>query len=75
MSLATVDRITQELKGQTLRLPNLFEFYAQWPNEVSPYYEELKQTIEAKIQEWISPEDENVRRKARKVDLPLFCAT
>ena len=75
MALATVDRVTQELKGQTLRLPNLFNFYSQWPNEISPHYEQLRKTIETKIQEWVDPCDENVRRKARKVDLPLFSAT
>ncbi len=70
-----VDRVSLKLKGQTLCLPNLFGFYSQWPNEISPHYEELRKTIESKIQEWIDPSDEHVRRKARKVDLPIFCAT
>ena len=69
----TVDLITDQLKGQTLRLPNLVEFYSQWPNQTSPHYEELRQTIESKIDEWIS--DEHVRLKARKVNLPMFSAT
>lgn len=72
-STTTVDVITDQLKGQTLRLPNLFGFYSQWPNQTSPHYEELRQTIESKIDEWIS--DEHVRIKARKVNLPMFCAT
>lgn len=72
-STTPVDLITDQLKGQTLRLPNLFGFYSQWPNQISPHYEQLRQTIEAKIDEWIP--DEHVRRKARKVDLPMFSAT
>ncbi|KAK3380914.1 isoprenoid synthase domain-containing protein [Podospora didyma] len=75
MTLTPVARVTQELKGQTLYLPNLKPYFSQWPTEISPYYEQLKVTIESKIQEWISPVDERVRLKARKVDLPLFCAT
>jgi len=72
-STTPVDLITDQLKGQTLRLPNLFGFYSQWPNQISPHYEQLRQTIEVKIDEWIP--DEHVRRKARKVDLPIFSAT
>ena len=75
MALTPVARVTEELKGQTLYLPNLRPFFSQWPTEISPYYEQLQDTIERKIQEWISPSDERVRLKARKVDLPLFCAT
>ncbi|KAK0642148.1 isoprenoid synthase domain-containing protein [Cercophora newfieldiana] len=69
-----VDLVSQKLRGQTLRLPNLFGFYSQWPNEISPHYEQLKATIESKIDEWIDPCDELVRLKARKVNLPLFSA-
>jgi len=69
-----VDTVSQKLRGQTLRLPNLFGFYSQWPNEISPHYGQLKKTIESKIDEWIDPCDELVRRKARKVNLPLFSA-
>ncbi|KAK4446887.1 isoprenoid synthase domain-containing protein [Podospora aff. communis PSN243] len=69
-----VDTIRHHLKGQTLHLPNLFTFYSQWPNEISPHYAHLQTTIEAKIQQWIDPADALVRLKARKVNLPLFCA-
>jgi hypothetical protein len=72
MTPTTVDKIARELKGQNLRLPSLSGFYSQWPNEVSPHYGQLTETIETKIQEWIS--DEPIRRKARKVNLPLFSA-
>jgi len=72
LAMTADDAIACQLKGQTLRLPNLFNFYSQWPNEMSPHYPELKEIIEAKIEEWIS--DEHIRAKARKVDLPLFCA-
>lgn len=75
MAMTTVDVLTKQLKGQTLRLPNLSGFYSQWPYEISPHFDHLKQTIESKIQEWISPSDEPVRMKARRVDLPVFCAT
>ncbi|KAM7189240.1 Isoprenoid synthase domain containing protein [Naviculisporaceae sp. PSN 640] len=61
-----------QLKGQTLRLPNLSEFYSQWPNRISPHYEDLRQIIDDKINEWIP--DERVRIKAHKIDLPFFCA-
>lgn len=70
-----VDLVRKKLQGQTLRLPNLAGFYSQWPNQISPYYEQLRCTIEANINEWIDEEDERVRIKARQVDLPLFSAT
>ena len=73
MALTPVARVTEELKGQTVHLPNLNPFFSQWPTEMSPYYEQLKETIESKIVEWIS--EERVRAKARKIDLPLFSAT
>ncbi len=72
-AIPSVDKVGQYLKGQTLRIPNMTEFYSQWPNEISPYFDELKQTIESKIQEWIP--DERPRLKATKVNLPIFCAT
>lgn len=70
--ITPVELVTRQLRGQTLRLPNLLGFYSQWPSHISPHYEELRQTIETKIDEWIS--DEHVRVKARKIDIPLFCA-
>ncbi len=73
MTLTTVDKVARELKGQSLHLPSLFDFYSRWPNEVSPHHAQLRETMEVKIQEWIP--DEPVRCKARKVNLPLFSAT
>ncbi|KAK0629375.1 isoprenoid synthase domain-containing protein [Bombardia bombarda] len=73
MAVTSVAEISARLRGQTLCVPNLHPFYSQWPKEISPYYEQLKVTIENKIQEWIS--DERVRKAARDVDLPTFCAT
>ena len=71
---AAVDRMTQQLTGQTLHLPDLLPFYREYGVEISPDYDALSEIVEAKIQEWIDPEDEHVRNKARGVELAAFCA-
>lgn len=40
--------------------------------EISPHYDQLTETIDSKIAEWIS--DEPVSRKAHKINLPVFCS-
>ncbi|KAK4225138.1 isoprenoid synthase domain-containing protein [Podospora fimiseda] len=73
MSTPAAIQMAARFKGQTLRLPNLKQLLAKWPNTMSPHYEELKEIIEEKIIEWIS--DEQSRTKARHVNLAFFCAS
>jgi len=73
MPTPAAQELAAQLKGQTLRIPNLKNSLARWPTVVSPHYDELKRTVESKIAEWIP--DEPSRTKARRVDLAFFSAS
>ncbi|KAK3332958.1 isoprenoid synthase domain-containing protein [Cercophora scortea] len=72
-ALNPIIEITARLKGQILRCPNLAPSFSKWPSGVSPHYEQLKATVESRIQEWIP--DQHIARSARNLDLPFFVAT
>ncbi|KAK0710315.1 hypothetical protein B0T26DRAFT_875151 [Lasiosphaeria miniovina] len=61
MAATTTDRLTEELQGQTIRVPELRPFFSRWPTKISPYYEQLKGIIESKIEKWIPNEHVNTR--------------
>lgn len=73
MAVTAVAELRARLKGETLRLPPLKGLCSNTSIVISPYYDQLKQTIETRFNEWITEPD--VRAKARELDLAYFEAT
>jgi hypothetical protein len=66
--------IVVKLQGQHLRIPNLAQYFAHWPEPVkNKHYNELVKIHDRKIAEWFP--DTNVRNKMTKINLPLFAST
>jgi AcrR family transcriptional regulator len=73
MSTTAIAVARLKLRGQVLRLPNLHRLCSERPFEISPHYEQLKQVVEERLDEWIT--DADARSKARETDLAYFSAT
>jgi hypothetical protein len=70
--VAAVEELRAKLNKQTLCLPPLQGLCSDGPIEISPYYERLKETIETRLDGWITEPD--VRMKARELDLAYLKA-
>jgi hypothetical protein len=73
MTTITMSATGLKLRGQVLHLPNPHRLCSDRHFEISPHYEQLKQVVEERLDEWIT--DPDVRIKARETDLAYFSAT
>ena len=60
------------LSGQTLHIPNLKPAFANWRQGVNPLYQQVKLTVDGRLEALIT--DEKVLRKAKAGDMGLFAS-
>jgi hypothetical protein len=73
MTTTAVAELRAKLNKETLRLPPLQRLCSDKSIEISPYYDRLKEVVEARFDEWFTEPD--LRVKARELDLAYFQAT
>lgn len=72
MAITDVQAMTAKLHGQTLNIPNLKPLFSRWSYRISPHYNDLEKTVNAKIREWIT--DERVLKHALDINATFFSA-
>lgn len=73
MAVTAASELRIRLRKETLRLPPLQRLCSDRSIEISPYYDQLKDTVEARFDQWFT--EPGIRRKARELDLAYFKAT
>lgn len=73
MAATAASELRIKLRKETLRLRPLQRLCSDRSIEISPHYDRLKGTVEARLDQWLT--DPDVRRKARDLDLAYFKAT
>ncbi len=70
MPSQTIVQSPKALQGQILHIPDLLSIFAHWPSGLSPHLQQVRETLQDKLDQWIV--DGKLLLKIQKIDIPLM---